>query len=139
MEQKWGCWWILVQVAYKNPSKISREVQQTYENLHSADNEHFSFHDQVILESLEICNAEVTELAFEVTAHYCPNTKELKLLNCQMMSDLCNFYHILMENISFDRSIFKTVPASYLTPVDKGLYDNQHNIEDLKRVLGEVK
>ncbi|CAO0793291.1 unnamed protein product [Mucor circinelloides] len=92
-----------------------------------------------MLESLEICNVEVTEFTFEVTAYHCPNTKELKLLNCQMISDLCNFYHILMENISFDESIFKTVPVSYLTAADKGPYDNQHNIEDFKRVLGEVK
>ncbi|KAG1063903.1 hypothetical protein G6F42_027113 [Rhizopus arrhizus] len=56
-----------------------------------------------------------------------------------MISDLCNFYHILMENISFDKSIFKTVPVSYLTAADKGPYDNQHNIEDFKRVLGEVQ
>ncbi|KAL7308303.1 hypothetical protein PS15m_012167 [Mucor circinelloides] len=90
-------------------------------------------------ESLEICNAEVSELAFEVTAYYCPNTKELKLLNCHMTPDLCNFYHILMGNISFDRSIFKTVPVSYLTLADKGPYGNQHNIEGSKRVLGEVK
>lgn len=115
-----------------------REIKLTANRI-EADSEHFSFHDQVMLESLEICNAEVTELAFEVAAYHCPNLKEFKLLNCQLVPDSSKVFHIWMNNISYDRFIFKTAPISYMLPELKDTCDNEHNIEDFERVLDEVK
>ncbi|KAL9537671.1 hypothetical protein MBANPS3_011566 [Mucor bainieri] len=94
------------------------------------------FGDEVLLESLELCGAQVTEDALETIGQYCQKLHTLVLTNCQVIPGGDNMYHIKMHSICFDRFKFHLVFVDDIAREQQGFFEgtNMHAEDYLGKI-----